>query len=262
MPDIVASIFRLKNERGYFVPRFEARYIERNTGQEWIINCGGTRAYFIRVGEQLEENVKAQSADSHFMANRITRSLFISGCGFFKAEAQGRIIFKTIKTSEFNFFTHLDLRDDTGEENKKDKLGEITDWYEFICQNTFFRRAVDDAYYALENPLESDFFIYRGMEWLLKAGNIGWQELADYIGITFKEIKKFKQQVNVELGQRHGVDSGKKRRAMLMDYGPFIADFLFGLCNVRKSVDENFLGYTAEKTAKIVMKAIPAVPYP
>ena len=34
------------------------------------------------------------------------------------------------------------------------------------------------------------------------------------------------------MGQRHGVDSGKKRRAVLTNYGSLVADFLFGLCNV------------------------------
>jgi hypothetical protein len=100
------------------------------------------------------------------------------------------------------------------------------------------------------------------MEWLLKAGTIGWRELAEDIGVTFSEIKEFKKQVNFELGQRHGVESGKKRRAMLMDYAPFVADFLFGLCNVRKRVDTDFSGYSPEKTSEIVWYAAPTVPYP
>lgn len=262
MSDVVASIFKLKNERGYFAPKFNTRYIERDTEQEWVINCGGTRAYFVRIGEELEKDFNAQSADSHFMVHRITTSLFLGGCGLFKAEAQGRIIFEHIETSEFKFLTHLDLWNDCTPEGNEDKLAEIIDWYGFICQNTFFRRAADDAYFALVNPLEADFFIYRGMEWLLKAGNIGWRELADDIGVTFNEIRKFKKQVNHEMGQRHGVESGKKRRAVLSNYGPLVSDFLFGFFNVRKRVDKGFSGYSPEKIVDIVMKATPILPYP
>ena len=64
------------------------------------------------------------------------------------------------------------------------------------------------------------------------------------------------------MGQRHGVDSGKKRRAVLTNYGSLVADFLFGLCNVRKRVDKDFSGYSPEKLAGVVMKATPIVPYP
>ena len=41
MPDIVISIFRLENDRGYFVPKFDIHYIEKETGIQWFINCGG-----------------------------------------------------------------------------------------------------------------------------------------------------------------------------------------------------------------------------
>jgi len=263
MPDVVVSIFKLKNERGFFVPNFDTRYLERDTGQEWIINCGGSRAYFIRIGDNLTKYFNEQSEDSHFMVKRLTTSLFLGCCGLFHPEATGRLIFEKICTPEFNIATHLDIWNDTNKtSDDKLVLTEVTDWYGFISKNTLFRRAAEDAYAALCNPIEADFFIYRGMEWLLQAGNIGWRELAEDIGVTFNEIKKFKQQVNVELGQRHGVKSGKKRRAKLLDYGAFVADFINGFCNVRKRVDPEFLGYSPKKAADIVTKAMPIVPYP
>lgn len=263
MPDVVVSIFKLKNDRGYFAPNFAPRYIERDTGQEWIITCGGSRAYFIRIGGELTKDFNEQSADSHFMLKRVTTSMLLGGCGLFKAEATGRLIFQDICTQEFNISTHLDLWNDTTQRSDEGKiLNEINDWFGFICQNTLFRRAAEDAYAALVDPTETDFYLYRGMEWLLKAGNIGWRELADDIGVPFDEIKEFKRQVNVELGQRHGVESGGKRRAMLLNYGPFIADFIYGFCNVRKRVDKNFNGYSTEEVYEIVNKAMPFVPYP
>ena len=42
----------------------------------------------------------------------------------------------------------------------------------------------------------------------------------------------------------------------------YVADFIYGLCNVRKRVDDDFSGISAEKAAEIVTKAMPLVPYP
>ena len=119
-----------------------------------------------------------------------------------------------------------------------------------------------NAYYALLSPVEVDFYLYRGMEWLLKAADIGWEDLAKDIGVSVKAIKAFKKSVNVDLGQRHGIASGKKRRAIVEEYGSLIADYLYGLCNVRKRVDKSFSGITPKRAADIVFKAMPFVPYP
>lgn len=269
MPDLVISIFKLENEKGLIVPSISIKYVEKDTNIEWSINCGGTRVYFIRFGYDLLKNNEDQAADSHFMANRITTTLFISGCGLFRAHAMGRVFIENIPVLSTNITTHLDLwkqspkaDDKIKEEEDKIILNEFSDWFAFICQNMLFRRAIEDAYFALLNPVEVDFYLYRGMEWILKAANIGWDDLANDIGVSLKEIKAFKKNVNVDLGQRHGIKSGKKRRAITAEYGSFVADYLYGLCNARRRVDKSFPGITSERAAHIVFRAMPFVPYP
>lgn len=85
MSDLVASIFKLENARGFFVPEFSINYFETDTNNQWIINCGGSRAYFVRIGEGLFNNFKDQCDDSHFMAKRVLISLLICGMGLFRA---------------------------------------------------------------------------------------------------------------------------------------------------------------------------------
>lgn len=262
MPDVVTSIFRLENDRGFFIPEFDINYVEEDSGIQWIINCGGTRAYLVRIGPELGIDFEAECADSHFMVNRVVTSLFLGGVGLFRAKAMGRILFEDIVSKKFRFHSHLDLRDIENKEEKKQNVEQLADWYKFICQDNLFRRAADDAYSALLNPVESVFYIYRGMEWLLKAGNIGWRELAEDVGVSFKQIKKFKRAANVELGQRHGIDSARKMRAQTLQYGMLIADFVYGICKVRKRVDNDYEVPSPEDVSKIVTKALPIVPYP
>lgn len=261
MSNVVTSVFRLENDRGFFVPRFGINYVEKETGIQWFINCGGTRAYFIRIGPELGSGFEAECADSHFMVNRIVTSLFLGGFGLFTAKAMGRILFENIVSEELRFQSHLDIRDIEKEEEGQ-QIERLSDWYKFICINDLFRRAVDDAYSALMNPVESVFYMYRGMEWLLRAGNIGWRELAEDIGVSFNQMKEFKRIANVELGQRHGIDSARKMRAQTRQCGMLAADFVYGICKVRKRVDINYEVPTPEDVAKIVLKALPLVPYP
>ncbi len=263
MPDLVVSIFKLENERGYISPKISIQYIEKGLDTQWTINCGGTRAYLIRFGPDLNKDFGEQSADSHFMVSRITTGLFISGCGLFRAKSVGRLVIEDICFPEMKITTHLDLwTKDSNEQNDEAANDEFTDWYKFICDNVLFRRAIEDAYFALLSPVEVCFYLYRGMEWLLQAADIGWKELANYIGVSFNDIKKFKRHINFELGDRHGIKSGHKRRAIPGDYGPLVADYLFGLSNVRKRVDNSYPGMSPERAAEIVMKAMSFVPYP
>ncbi len=261
MIDIVTSVFSLVNDWGFFVPKLDIHYIEKETCIEWFINCGGTRAYLIRIGTGLGSDFEDECADSHFMVNRVVTALFLGGLGLFKATSMGRVIFNNIESDEVNFITHLDLRDIEKSETDEG-TNSFTDWYRFICQNDLFRRAADDAYHALLNPVESIFYMYRGMEWLLKAGAIGWRELADDMGVTFNQIKDFKRMANFEFGQRHGIGSARKMRAQFRESGMLVADLLYGLCKVRKRVDSSYEVPTPNDVSKIVMKALPTGPYP
>jgi hypothetical protein len=46
--DFAISVFLLKNRRGYSLPAFNFGYLEKETGTEWRLTCGGTRAYMVR----------------------------------------------------------------------------------------------------------------------------------------------------------------------------------------------------------------------
>ena len=261
MSDVVASVFKFENERGLFVPEFSIDYLESDTKNRWIINCGGSRAYFVRIGQQLCGNLKDQCDDSHFMAKRVVTALLISGIGLFRLVCVGRLLFDDIPGEQITFHSHLDLWN-SAENVEAQDIENLSDWVTFLSQKALFRRVAEDMYAALCNPTESVFFIYRGMEWLLRAGNIGWRELADDIGVSFQDIKDFKKMANHDLGQRHGIESGRKLRANLFEFGPLVADFLHGLCNVRKRIDANFKGIPSGEAARRMMKAMPIVPYP
>ena len=261
MSDLVASIFKFENEKGFFVPEFSIDYFESDTKNRWIINCGGSRAYFIRIGQQLCGNIKDQCDDSHFMAKRVVTALLVSGIGLFRIVCVGRLLFEDISAEQLRFHSHLDLWNSAQSVESQD-IETLSDWVTFLCKNTLFRRAAEDAYSALSNPTESAFFIYRGMEWLIKAGKIGWRELADDIGVSFHDIKEFKKMANHDLGQRHGIESGHKLRADPFGFGSLAADFLYGLCNVRKRIDSSYKGISSNEAARRVMKALPIVPYP
>ncbi|KPK88171.1 hypothetical protein AMJ80_11380, partial [bacterium SM23_31] len=77
------------------------------------------------------------------MATRLLTSLLLSGHGFFRAEAVGRLFIENITVKrELKIHTHLDLWNLAGSQTRDDQaLNELEDWYPFICQNTLFRRA-------------------------------------------------------------------------------------------------------------------------
>ena len=77
----VFSVFEMMNRLGYFVPRFNVRFDEADTGKVWFISGGGTRCYVARIETRKSVDVFEQAADSHFMMNRIVGSLLISGAG-------------------------------------------------------------------------------------------------------------------------------------------------------------------------------------
>jgi hypothetical protein len=83
--------------------------------------------YFIRFGDNLLKNIDDQAADSHFMANRVTATLLMSGCGLFRADAMGRIFIADIPITSLKITTHLDLwkqdpKKDHEEKEEQNKL--------------------------------------------------------------------------------------------------------------------------------------------
>ena len=261
MSDFVVSIFKLDNDSGYRVPKLGILYREADTGNQWHINCGGTRAYLVRIGENLIDTINEQAADSHFMISRVISALFLAGAGLYTTEVTGRLFIHNLEQEEFNFVTDLDLTK-VDQEDYSEMVKEFEDWYQFICSNLLFRRVADDMCSALSNPIESDLFIYRGMEWLMKATSIGWKDLAGDMSIKYSELRKYKQTVNATHGQRHGIKSGLKGRGSRIDCASLVADLLYGFGNGRKRVDPSFNGFTPERASEIVKKAMPSNPYP
>ncbi len=90
MTDLVVSVFRLTNTRYLLAPKLDFGYVEQNTGVEWHITAGGSRAYTLRFGRGIAardaESIDNQNADSHFMMNRVQYALLLAGCGLFHAE--------------------------------------------------------------------------------------------------------------------------------------------------------------------------------
>jgi len=261
MTDIVASIFSLKNNHGILVPELGIVYEEKDLDIQWHVNCGGTRAYLVRIGNDLKDKINEQAPDSHFMIKRVTSALFLSGFGLFETKAVGRLAFFNVNDKGFEFSSDLDLKN-TERSTAPDKITNFEDWYKFICNNNLFRRAADDMYMALSFPLEADFFIYRSMEWLIKATNSNWEKLAKLIGISYNDLKKFKRYVNHDLGQRHGIESGLRARASSIDTASLVADLLHGFLNARKTIDPSYKGLSPEETADIINIAMPSNPYP
>ena len=79
----VCSVFELVSRSGYFAPGFNIRYDEKDTGNSNFITGGGTRVYISRVGSNLDQSADSQSADSHFLMDRVISGLLISGAGLF-----------------------------------------------------------------------------------------------------------------------------------------------------------------------------------
>ena len=79
----------------------------------------------------------------------------------------------------------------------KDEFGS---WFEFICENTPIRRTLHDAVQAINNPVEAFVYIYRGFEWLRKGLKLSWNDIANDVGVSAKQIKVVGQIANDESG--------------------------------------------------------------
>lgn len=257
----VCSVFELVNRCGYFAPGFNIQYDEKNTGNSNFITGGGTRLYISRVGENLDQSSDAQAADSHFLMDRVISSLFISGAGLFWARPKGRI-FVEAPVETLRWDSQVDLEPFYSERvravHKAFDQDEFGSWFQFICQNTPIRRALHDAVQAMNNPVEAFVYIYRGFEWLKKGLNLSWDDIANDVGVSTKQIKEVGRIANEESGVRHASKSGAKQRASLETYGTWIAGLIDAIESARARIDP---GYTASDSKKIAQKLKVAVQY-
>ena len=259
--DFCISVFRLTNRRGYALPAFNFGYTEKDTGTEWRLTCGGTRAYMVRHATPLNRDMDEQAADSHFMVRRVTAALMMSGFGLVQAESVGRVLFTDVWGETVNWTPHFD--------HPHPELGRMAEadtdvlygWIKTLCIHTPLRRAAEDAHTALLNPHEALGFVYRGFEWLVEGMGFSWEDIAKELGGTKADIRELKKTANVETGVRHASKSGMKLRAIPENYGTWVAG-LFDLINIaRARVEPGYVSLAGKEGGKILAQAIPHVPF-
>jgi len=259
--DFVVSVFQLINRRGYFVPAFNFGYGEKDTGAEWRITCGGTRAYMVRFATPLDRNMDEQAADSHFMVRRVTSSLLMSGFGLFQALPVGRVLFADIWGDAVNWTAQCDHPDPELTKMPEAETDVLYGWIRALCVHTPLRRAAEDAHTALLNPHEALVYVYRGLEWLVEGMGFTWDEIAKELGGTKNDIRELKKTANFETGVRHASKSGLKMRANPRNYGSYIAG-LFDIINAgRAKVEPGYVTVAGKEGGKILARAIPHVPF-
>ena len=259
--DFAISVFRLSNRRGYSLPSFNFGYLEKDTGTEWRLTCGGTRAYMVRHATPLNRNMDEQAADSHFMMRRVTAALMMSGFGLFQAESVGRVLFTDVWGEAVTWTPHFDHPDPELTRMAQSDTDVLYGWIQALCVHTYLRRAAEDAYNALLNPHEALVFVYRGMEWLVEGMGFTWEGIAKELGASKNDIRELKKTANVETGVRHASKSGMKLRAIPENYGTWVAG-LFDIINAaRARVEPNYVSIGGEKGGEMISRAIPHVPF-
>jgi hypothetical protein len=241
------------------VPRLNVQYVEKGTGQEWWLTCGGTRGYAARVGAKIDTDAEGQAADSHFMMRRVTCSLLLGGAGLFQAEACGRVILRSI-TGQVEWSSELDNWPDPAGVATPDPA-RVYDWCKAIVSYPALRRAAHDAHLALSNPHEALIYVYRGLEWLVVGLGRNWNELAEDIGVPASELRHLKKTANVDTGVRHATEAGLKMRAQLTNYGSWVYALFLAINAARGRLEPGFRPMEAEQVADLVARAVPVTAY-
>lgn len=146
-----------RQPRGYSLPSFNFGYIEKDTGTEWRLTCGGTRAYMVRHATPLNRDMDDQAADSHFMIRRVTAALLMSGFGLFQAESAGRVLFTDVWGDEVHWTPQFDHTHPELGRMAEEETAVLYGWIQAICVHTYLRRAAEDAHTALLNPHEGNY---------------------------------------------------------------------------------------------------------
>jgi hypothetical protein len=259
--DFVISVFRLLNRRGYSLPAFNFGYEEKGTGAEWLLTCGGTRAYMVRFATPLSRDMDEQAADSHFMMRRVTAALLMSGFGLFQSEPAGRVLFIDVWGELVNWTAHIDHPDPEVGAMPAESTDILYGWIRALCIHTYLRRAAEDAHAALLNPHEALVYVYRGLEWLVEGMGFTWEDIAKELGGTKNDIRELKKTANYETGVRHASKSGRKLRAEPSNYGTWVAG-LFDIINAaRAKVEPGYVSVAGKEGGKFLSRAIPHIPF-
>ena len=260
MTDLVVSVFQLTNARYKMVPKLSFRYVERDTGAQWDISAGGSRAYTLRLGKNIaaEEpnSINNQNADSTFMVNRVQYALLLSGYGLFDTRAVGRVFLKSVQ-EETDWFAQLNLPTSKAKEASDD----FYDWLKTLCGNTMLRRAAADAHAALSHPHEAGIYVYRGLEWLVTSEGRSWEDLAADLGMSRSQVRDFKKLVNVDYGVRHASRSGAKLRADAENAAIWVCALIDAINATRARIEPGYKVAASEAVAEAVLAAFPPDPY-
>jgi hypothetical protein len=239
----VLTIFEMKNETGYYVPRFNFRFYERDTKLQWYITFGGTQAYVMRFDPDTNIITEEAVADSHFMINRVISALMISRAGIFIPIVRGRIFFNEVHTLNWTsqILLEISYSDEVhrvhGNFNEKNFEG----WLTAIISQTFLRRAMDDVVLALKSPTEPFLYIYRGFEWLEDGLKISKKEMAAAVGVELKEFKQLGRIANqLDAGVRHASRTGTKMRPDFGTYSTWICGLIDAVNYARNKLDRSF----------------------
>jgi hypothetical protein len=260
MTDLVVSVFQLTNARYRIVPKLSFRYVERNTGSQWDISAGGSRAYTLRLGKDIgaeeSNSIDQQNADSTFMVNRVQYALLLPGYGLFDAWAVGRVFLKSLH-EETNWFTQTNLPTSKVEPASDG----FYDWLKTLCGNTMLRRAASDAHAALSHQHEAGIYVYRGLEWLVTGERRSWDDLADDLGMSRSQVRDFKKLVNVDYGVRHTSRSGAKLRADAESAAMWVCALIDAINATRARIEPGYKIAAPEAVAEAVLAALPPDPY-
>jgi hypothetical protein len=258
MSELATTIFRLSSRRLTIAPNVSFQYHESDTGVEWHISAGGSRAYFLRAGVASVEGdaIGKQNEHSYFMASRLLSALLLGGHGLFQAEAVGRIFFAGLE-GEPSWHTQLNFSATDPPVASPD----LYDWIGAFSRHPILRRAANDAHAALSNPAEAGMFVYRGLEWLLVGEGRSWNDLAADVGVSKKDIKGFKKLVNVDYGVRHASKSGQKLKADVLNHGTWVAGLIDAINATRGRLEKGYAAAEPGVVAAAVMAAMPVEPF-
>jgi len=238
MTTIDLYTFSDRNPRN-IAPRIMFQYLEKDTGNFWVIWAAAGHAYLYRLGDKLGQvDLAERKHDAELMVRRLQASLLISKKGLFKYEFEGMWTLDKIQIERGISMVNCVLPSTDSEKYDED----VVDWFRTFSTNTLLRRVAEDAYMAAAVQQESIFFLYRGFEWLKEAvGNPSWRELGSHIDIPQENINYIKRTANnPKEAARHAAQSGMKSYFGGEVCSSWVCGLLHGIVHVRCSTDPDF----------------------